>query len=157
MWNRDGSTTARTSQTSAMTAHPQASHGRGLPISRSSRLRRCISVMALTLPDAGVIAEDPGRRSVGSFRIWWLPFREAGRSGQPAGSARRQGPHSLRHGFGTELVEAEADIRVLLELMMHESLATPQIYTVASERPKRNGIAALLPRAVPVSSGRRAA
>lgn len=66
-------------------------------------------------------------------------------------------PHSLRHAFGTDLVEAEVDIRVVQELMMHESLSTTQIYTGVSERRKQEGIVTLLPRDIPRHSGRRAA
>lgn len=66
-------------------------------------------------------------------------------------------PHSLRHAFGTDLVEAEVDIRVVQELMMHESLSTTQIYTGVSERRKQAGILLLHPRAIPEQSGRRAA
>lgn len=66
-------------------------------------------------------------------------------------------PHSLRHAFGTELVEAEVDIRVVQELMMHESLATTQIYTGVSARRKQAAIHALPVRELPVRSGRRAA
>lgn len=103
---------------------------------------------------------------------WWFPAR-GGRTGHvhPASvtnlitrAKERAGitnaqltPHSLRHGFGTELVEAEVDIRVVQELMMHESLATTQIYTGVSDRRKRAGIAALRGRAVPAHSGRSAA
>lgn len=66
-------------------------------------------------------------------------------------------PHSLRHAFGTDLVEADVDILVVKELMMHESLATTQIYTGVSERRKQAGIVTLTPRTIPTSSGRRAA
>ena len=66
-------------------------------------------------------------------------------------------PHSLRHAFGTDLVEAEVDIRVVQELMMHESLSTTQIYTGVSERRKQEGIVSLLPRPIPIRSGRRVA
>lgn len=65
--------------------------------------------------------------------------------------------HSLRHAFGTDLVEGEVDIRVVQELMMHESLATTQIYTGVSERRKQEGIVVLQPRAIPQRSGRGAA
>lgn len=66
-------------------------------------------------------------------------------------------PHSLRHAFGTDLVEAEVDIRVVQELMMHESLSTTQIYTGVSERRKKEGIVTLPRRQIPERSGRRAA
>lgn len=66
-------------------------------------------------------------------------------------------PHSLRHAFGTDLVEEGVDIRVVQELMMHESLATTQIYTRVSERLKREGISVLAARSIPMHSHRRTA
>lgn len=63
-------------------------------------------------------------------------------------------PHSLRHAFGTDLVEEGVDIRVIKELMMHESLATTQIYTAVSARKKHEGIRTLTARNVPERSGR---
>lgn len=63
-------------------------------------------------------------------------------------------PHSLRHSFGSELVEAEVDIRVVQELMCHEDLSSTQIYTRVSDRRKHAGLAALPGHAIPTSSGR---
>ena len=103
---------------------------------------------------------------------WWFPARK--NPSRPMSSSsvtnlitlakKRAGildprltPHSLRHAFGTDLVEAGTDIRVVQELMMHESLATTQIYTGVSSRRKREGILTLETRVVPTHSGRLAA
>jgi integrase/recombinase XerD len=66
-------------------------------------------------------------------------------------------PHSLRHSFGTELVEHGVDIRIVQELMTHEDLSTTQIYTRVSDRLKTAGIVALPVRTIPQHSGRQAA
>jgi len=103
---------------------------------------------------------------------WWFPAR-AGHAGHISGASvtnlitlakKRAGildpnltPHSLRHSFGTDLVESGVDIRVVQELMMHESLATTQIYTGVSAHRKREGILTLPARELHEHSGRRAA
>lgn len=66
-------------------------------------------------------------------------------------------PHSLRHSFGTDLVDSGVDIRVVQELMMHESLATTQIYTGVSARRKQEGIVTLPVRQLRAQSGRKTA
>ena len=56
----------------------------------------------------------------------WKIIRKAALA---AGLTKKVYPHILRHSFATHFLEAGAGIRIVQELLGHQSLATTQVYT----------------------------
>lgn len=120
----------------------------------------------LTLPLHPVIAELAKSMPADD---WWFPSDRTPEGHVRSGTVtdavrdakRRAGitdpkltAHSLRHAFGTDLVDAGVDIRVIADLMGHESVATTQIYTGVSAERRRDGLSRLGGVVAPKRSGR---
>ena len=76
----------------------------------------------------------PGKRGVEapmSDKVVWWAVREAARR---AGITRKIGPHTFRHSFATELLEAGTDLRTIQLLMGHSRLEDTTLYLHLSRR-----------------------
>ncbi len=59
---------------------------------------------------------------------------------EKAGIRKKIGPHTFRHSFATALVNNGADLRVVQQLLGHESITTTEIYTHLNDTELRKAI-----------------
>jgi len=97
----------------------------------------------LAATDPGVLLLNHRGAALGARGIRWRLDRLRVAAGLPEGVS----PHTLRHSFATHLLDGGADLRVVQELLGHESLATTQIYTHVSPARLRAAYTASHPRA----------
>jgi integrase/recombinase XerD len=94
-------------------------------------------------PDPGVVFLNAHGEPLGVRGLRYRLDRLRVAAGLPAGFS----PHTLRHSFATHLLDGGADLRIVQELLGHESLATTQVYTHVSPGRLRAAYTASHPRA----------
>lgn len=106
---------------------------RDVPLSQSllEALRR---YWRLTRPAVYLFPGGKGHRSVDrpiTNKVVWYAVRQAARR---AGIQQRVGPHTLRHCFGTHLLESGTDLRTIQLLMGHSRVSDTTLYLQLSRR-----------------------
>ena len=91
----------------------------------------------------GVVFLTQRGTSFAQSTLWLRIKQRAAKSGVK----RNISPHMLRHSFATHLLEHDADLRVIQEMLGHASISTTQVYTHVSGRRLRDVHQKFHPRA----------
>ena len=73
-------------------------------------------------------------------------FNMVKRQAMLAGIRKEISPHTFRHSFATHLIENGADLRVVQEMLGHESILTTEIYTHIDTRTWQSAVLSHHPR-----------
>ena len=86
----------------------------------------------------GAGAEDPLFVTTGRRRVTHRVVTKAVK--RMARGLGQNHPHMFRHSYATELLDRGADLRVIRDLLAHESVATTEIYTHVSAARQRSAV-----------------
>jgi site-specific recombinase XerD len=92
--------------------------------------------------DPGVVFLNSRGHALGVRGLRYRLERLMLRAGMPSGAS----PHTLRHSFASHLLDGGADLRVVQELLGHESLGTTQVYTHVTPQRLRSAYQQAHPR-----------
>ena len=85
-------------------------------------------------PDHGFVFVSRTGRALSRIEIW----RVVRRAATAAGLVGKISPHTLRHCFGSHLLQGGADLRSVQEMLGHADVTTTQIYTQVDQNHIRN-------------------
>ncbi|MXZ62265.1 MAG: tyrosine-type recombinase/integrase [Chloroflexi bacterium] len=107
-------------------------------------------LMAKGAEDALFLNRSGGRLSARSVQ------RIVRDAGVAAAIRQRVHPHRLRHSFATHMLEHEADLRIVQQLLGHASADTTQIYTAVTNARQHSLVSTALERSREVERDREA-
>jgi len=99
----------------------------------------CEALDAYLKQRQGAGAEDPLFVTTGRRRITHRVVTKAVKR-MARGLGQNLHPHMFRHSYATELLDRGADLRVIRDLLGHESVATTEIYTHVSAARQRSAV-----------------
>lgn len=106
-----------------------AQRGKGETRGKHKKLSRKEQLQYIRESDATLFLNRRGGQ-LSRVMIFTMIKRQA----ESAGITKKISPHTFRHSFATHLVENGADLRVVQQMLGHESILTTEIYTHISSQ-----------------------